>query len=526
MNTKLLYGLASLAILSPQAKAIAKKNKPNLLFIMTDEHTNRAISCYRERMHELQAYTWGKEAVVNTPNIDRLAKEGAIFTNFYASSPVSTPSRGSFQTGLYPINCGTPINGMAMDANKKTFATVLADEGYHTAIVGKWHLAGTPYLKGRLYNNPGYHFGYKERDYAFETNHQKWYREGKEAGQLYPVNDRKSPNENYSTDFLTTKAIEVMERQGNEPFCLFLSLPDPHSPEIAREPYVSQFKNMKIQPPITITPDAIASRPLWATQGKCESRGYTEKAVREYFGMVQCIDDNIGRILDYLDENGLADNTIVVFTADHGEMLYTHNRVDKGLPYDDSSRIPFLVRYPGKVKAGKVIEKTYTSCDFPPSILGLMGAKGNLGKVDGIDDSKTWVNKDMEVQSDRIIYMTDSPFNDWTAATDGRYVLVLSCRDVPWLFDKKKDPLETINFYDNPEYKEIAKTLQESLIAQMKQYNEPALALGKKYLYSSDDIVTEPYIYEGQTFRQISDEEAVVLPATIYQIHDKCYRNY
>ncbi len=200
--------------------------------------------------------------------------------------------------------------------------------------------------------------------------------------------------------------------------------------------------------------------------------------------------------------------------------------MDKGLPYDDSARVPFLISYPGKIEAGKKIYSSYTCCDFAPTILSILGAEGKLEGIDGIDDSKNFLSKQMEVRSDRIVYITDSPFNDWVAATDGRYKLVISTRDTPWLYDREIDPLETVNEYDNPKYKDIAQKLQTSLIAQMKQYNEPGLGLERPFLYSSDATNNYEYIYEGQTFRQIVDSEKEVLPAAIFNLHDKVYRKF
>ncbi len=535
MSYKLLYGAAIISAITPScspesARKAQSADRPNLLFIMTDEQTTRSIGCYREYMDARQAYSWGPEAVVETPHLDKLASEGAMCLNFHSSSPVSTPSRASFQTGLYPVTAMSPINGMAMDPSRKTFATILNEEGYQTILVGKWHLAGTPSLGRKLYMAPGFDFGWKERTYAFETKHQKWYEIVGEPNKILVNNRRDNTDPDmYSTDFLTNRAIEAIDRakQKDNPFCLFLSIPDPHSPEISREPYTSMYKNMKVEAPVTCTEEAIANRPIWATQGKGEARTkFNPRNVREYFGMVKCVDDNIGKIVSYLKENNLYDNTIIVFTSDHGEMMYHHNRMDKGLPYDDSARVPFLISYPGKIEAGKKIYSSYTCCDFAPTILSILGAEGKLEGIDGIDDSKNFLSKQMEVRSDRIVYITDSPFNDWVAATDGRYKLVISTRDTPWLYDREIDPLETVNEYDNPKYKDIAQKLQTSLIAQMKQYNEPGLGLERPFLYSSDATNNYEYIYEGQTFRQIVDSEKEVLPAAIFNLHDKVYRKF
>lgn len=499
-------------------------SKPNLLIIQTDEHNFRTLGCYRDLMSADQAYVWGKGIEVETPNLDRLAKEGAICTKYYASSPVCSPSRASFQTGLYPIAAKVPINGMRMDPNLTTFAEVLRQAGYQTDYVGKWHLAGTPSI-GRIYMQPGYAFGYMDRTWQFESGHAKWFDEGSEPLELKQT--AKVPKENqdhlYTSDFLADRCLELLERDKNKPFCMVVSFPNPHSPDISRDPYKSKYSNFNVKAPATMDDALAAKRPLWAIGGKNESGSFDEKSVREYFGMVKCIDDNVGRILKFLDDNKLSENTIVVFTSDHGDMLFEHHRINKDLPYEASARIPFLIRYPGKIKAGKVIHKSYTTADFPSTILGLLKQKQIEG-VHGINDAELFLNNEMETRSDRIIYMTDSPFNEWTAATDGRYKLVLSCKEKPWLFDLKEDPSELVNLYSKPEYEAIAKRLQTELLRQMKLYKEPALDLGFDYCYSTDDAITYVGPYAGKTHSEIKAIEKDVLEDRILQIHKQCFR--
>ncbi|MFI3331772.1 MAG: sulfatase-like hydrolase/transferase [Rikenellaceae bacterium] len=502
----------------------AAEQRPNLLIIQTDEQSFRTLGCYRSQLPESQGFIWGAEAKVETPHIDRLAAEGLLCNNFYAASPVSTPSRASFQTGLYPIATGAPINGMAMDANLETFAEVLRQDGYQTDYVGKWHLAGTPHVD-KLYISPGYDFGYMDRSYVFETNHSKWYKIVGEPNEIVASN--KVPEQvdpaMYSTDFLTDRCLEMLERDKDKPFCMMLSIPDPHSPNIGREPYQTMFGDMKIEKPATMAEELVAARPAWAVGGKNEAQAFRPKEVREYFAMVKCIDDNVGRILDFLDENGLAENTIVVFTSDHGDMMYDHHKMDKGNPYQGACKIPFIVRYPKAIKAGKIVDKCYTTNDFAPTILGMMGSRQIEGEQHGINDTELFLSDEMSVESDRIVYLTDSPFNVWTAAIDGRYKLVLSCRDTPWLFDLERDPAENINFYDDPQYQEIAQRLQTELLRQMELYKEPAIDLGFKYLLSSDDTTDYVSPYEGMTLKEIVKAEKEVLAAAIYDIHAKCY---
>lgn len=501
-----------------------KSAKPNLLVIQTDEQSFRTLSCYRELMNESEANIWGVGSNVETPNLDRLAREGALCNNYYAASPVSTPSRASFQTGLYPIATGAPINGMTMDPTLPTFAEMLRREGYQTDMVGKWHLAGTAHTD-KLFVNPGEACGYMDRSYLFETNHAKWY---KIVGEpIDVVASNKTPEvvdpSMYSTDFLVDRCLEMLDRDKDKPFCMMLSIPDPHSPNIGREPYKSMFKNMRIEKPATHAEELVAARPAWAVGGKNEAQNFNPNQVREYFAMVKCIDDNIGRVLNYLDHNNLSDNTIVVFTSDHGEMMYEHNKMDKGVAYQGAIKIPFLIRYPSKIKAGKIIEKSYTTCDFASTILGLMGCAQIDGEQHGINDAEILLNDEDVVKSDRIVYITDSPFNTWTAAVDGRYKLVLSCRDTPCLFDLERDPAEITNFYSDPAYAKVVERMQPELLRQMELYKEPAIDLGFKYLLSSDDTVEYVSPYQGLTLKEIVKLEPEVLGAAIKAIEQRCY---
>ncbi|MCS3025874.1 sulfatase-like hydrolase/transferase [Bacteroides xylanisolvens] len=502
-------------------------DKPNLLVIMTDEHSIRTLGCYREHMAECQRNLWGSSLKIETPNIDRLASEGALCLNFFTSAPVSTPARASFQIGLYPAAAGAPINGMPMDSNLMTFADVLSENGYSTTYVGKWHLAGVPKIPGRMYYEPGFSFGWQNRNYMFETDHEKWYKVKEKPNRIYITNKNKEGDDayEYSTDFLTNKVIELLEERDNRPFCMMLSIPDPHSPDLCKEPYISQYAKIEITNPSTNTEELLNARPGWGIGGKAQAEKFVPKNIRNYFAMVKCIDDNVGKILKYLDDNSLTDNTIVVFTSDHGDMLYNHMRVDKGCPYDDAIRVPFIVRYPSRIMSGKVIKRALNTTDFPPTILGLMGFN-ELGEVHGEDESCILKDTVSVVENGRMVYITDSPFSEWTAITDGKYKLVLSCKDKPWLLDIEKDPLEIQNYYDAPEYSDIRKRFQDELILKMKKYDEPALKLDRPFLYSSDDDITYKSPYYGMNRKQISEVEKGTLEKYIIEMHRDYYRKY
>lgn len=200
-------------------------------------------------------------------------------------------------------------------------------------------------------------------------------------------------------------------------------------------------------------------------------------------------------------------------------------RVDKGCPYDDAIRVPFIVRYPSRIMSGKVIKRALNTTDFPPTILGLMGFN-ELGEVHGEDESCILKDTVSVVENGRMVYITDSPFSEWIAITDGKYKLVLSCKDKPWLLDIEKDPLEIQNYYDAPEYSDIRKRFQDELILKMKKYDEPALKLDRPFLYSSDDDITYKSPYYGMNRKQISEVEKGTLEKYIIEMHRDYYRKY
>lgn len=480
MKSKILF-LIVINFLYAGSNCFAQK-KPNLIIIHTDEHNFRTLSCYQKLLEEDQAFVWGKGNNVKTPNIDKIANEGAICTSYYASSPVCTPSRASLVTGLYPQATGAPKNGLHIREDIPTFATILRDQGYATSYVGKWHLAGhSKYTFGIKYKA-----GFEDNRYMMRGGHAPYFHI--KNGEFRGIGEReaaKLPKDEiiHLTDYFTDKTLEILERDKNKPFALMLSIPDPHTPDYAKPPYNTMFKDMDVQAPITMDPKYTAVKPSWAKgneKDKNEGKKFNDVALRQYFGMVKHIDDSVGRILNFLDENNLTENTIIIFTSDHGDMFFEHNRRNKGVPYEASARIPFVIRYPEKIKAGKIINTAYTNVDFTPTILSVMGVKSDA-EFQGLDTSEDLLNNKKEITSDRVTYYAKSG-GWWVTAVNNRYKLVLDKNESPYLFDLEKDPNELINFYYDAAYKKIANDLQSELFKQMKKVDEPGLKLSRPYI--------------------------------------------
>ena len=259
-------GCTSQKTVSNDNKVAINSEKPNLIIIHTDEHNFRTISAYQKLLSEEQAFVWGKGNNTKTPNIDKLAEQGAIATSYYCASPVCTPSRASLVTGLYPQATGAPKNGLHLSEDIPTFATILSNNGYATSYVGKWHLAGhKKYTFGIKYKA-----GFEDNRYMMRGGHAPYFHitEDKFAG-INQRNAKKLPENEviHATDFFTNKTLEILERDKNKPFALMLSIPDPHTPDYAKPPYNTMYKDLKIEAPKTMAPEFVAIKPSWAGGG-------------------------------------------------------------------------------------------------------------------------------------------------------------------------------------------------------------------------------------------------------------------
>lgn len=460
-------------------------DQPNLVVVMTDEHNFRTLGCYRDRLAEDQAFVWGKGVKVDTPHLDALAAEGALLTNFYVSSPVCSPSRAAFLTGLMPHLTGTPTNDRPLHDHMVTFAEVLGKNGYSTAYLGKWHLDGT----GKPQWAPERKFGWQDNRYMFNRGHYKKLKDTEDGPRVdakigrngipgYNLNQ--ADEKSYATDFLMDRSLEFIRKNKDRPFCLMLSIPDPHGPNQVREPYWDKYRSMTFQPPKTMLKN-VGEAPAWSGlsgNNYIEDLELNQAQMAAIFGMVECIDDNMGKLSRELKRLNLEENTIVVFTSDHGDLMGEHRRHNKGVPYEASAKAAFLLKYPEQVGAGKVIHSVMTSVDFAPTVLSMMGIGNGLPSGQGSDLSNRFQNKNLNIHGERIAYIRAASLRPaWVAAVTEGYKLVVSNKDEPWLFDLAKDPDELTNFYHDPAYRETREILRNALRRQMELAEEPALGI-------------------------------------------------
>ncbi|BDD11433.1 sulfatase (plasmid) [Fulvitalea axinellae] len=445
----------------PKLAHSARRKKPNVLIIHTDQQSTWTLGAYG-----------GK--VVPTPYIDSLAEEGARLDNFFTNSAVCTASRGCFISGMYPHTNGAYKNDEPLRQDIETFAHVFKKNGYETGYVGKWHLDGEP--------KPG--FVPKERSVGFDDckymmNRGHWKKmEDKADGsvKVYPykvIGDKKT----YTTDFVTEKTLDFIKKdRGDKPFMMMLSIPDPHGPLSVREPYASMYKPKDMELPRTFN----APPPHWIDKSHRYGKDQKNRVKRlkyekaQYYGMVKCIDDNVGKIIRTLKAKGIYDNTILVFTADHGEYMGEHGGLyGKNMFYETAYRVPFLVRWPKGVKPGTVIKQHVTTVDFKATIAGLAGLNTN-GNEQGLDASRMLEGRKASRKMENRAYFHHS-HEAFAGAYDDDFSVGFFPDGNHLLFDRKSDPDQINNLAKHPKYAGTLQDLYGKVLANSQKMNQPSV---------------------------------------------------
>lgn len=457
--------------------AVVAADKPmNVLIIQTDEHNFRTLGCYRDLMPKEQAFIWGDGVKVDTPNIDWIAKNGAICDRYYATSPVCTPSRAALISGLYPQNTGAISNNHPLSDNVETFAEVLKQKGYATGYAGKWHLEG-PSKPGW---KPKKNFGFSDNRFMFNRGHWKKLEIGPKGPRVGATKNGQpsysldgADEETFATDFLANRAIDFIRTNKDKPFCYMVAIPDPHGPNTVRPPYDTMFDPKPFRQPAS----ALAkSTDLPSFQQVAKDR-FNAKQMALYFGMVKCIDDNVGRILNEMRSQKIIENTIIVFTSDHGDMCGELGRHNKGIPCEGSARIPFAMHAPGLIKPGTVIHEALGTVDFKPTLLGLMGVPF-AKPYEGRNAAALFRTGKAPEAWENITFVrigTGGKGKSWMGAFTSRHKLVVSHSSHPGFFDLKEDPNELRNGLRDPEYREEIRRLAKALKNYAETCNEPHL---------------------------------------------------
>lgn len=477
-----------------------ESERPNIIYIMSDDHAAHAISAYNGIYKD----------VAPTPNIDRLAAEGAIFMNTFCTNSICGPSRASILTGKYSHRNGFYKNegGVQFDGSQSTFPKYLKEAGYTTAMVGKWHLGSEP-------------TGFDYYKYHILSGGQGTY-----WNPTYNENGTEVSETGYATNFAGDFALDWLEnkRDKSKPFCLLYQFKAPHRAwkpdsiymelfEGIEMPYPETFnddysgreltagntmmtienhltrKDLKMTPPPGLSPQELH---LWertgdkgeyvspsdTLSGMALKRWKYQKYIKDYLACVRSVDDNVGRLLTYLDESGLAENTIVVYTADQGFYLGDHGWYDKRFMYEESLRMPFLIRYPGSIDPGQKMEQLTLNIDFGPTLLDMAGVK-IAGDMQGESFAPMLRGEDQYEWRDAIYYHYYE-YPKWHQVQPhygirtGQYKLIHFYYDIDvWeLYDLKEDPHEMNNLYELPEHEALIKDLKERLLQLQEQYGD------------------------------------------------------
>jgi len=467
-----------------------KENKPNIIFILSDDHTTNAISAYGGLYKD----------IAPTPNIDKIAEQGAILKNAFATNSICGPSRASILTGTYSHINGYYKNykGGVFDNNLWTFPQELQKSGYNTALVGKWHLASEP-------------VGFDYYKYHISRGQQGFYWD-----PIYNENGEEIKEIGYATNLTTDFALDWLnKRDSDEPFCLLLQYKAPHREWSPDEKYVDLWENEELPYPSTFNddystreltagntemtmdffcredmklspPDSLNEKEKrkWLSFGfkRNEIVELDEKVsadenkklrfqtyIKDYLATIKSVDDNIGRVLRFLKDSNLEENTIIIYASDQGFFIGEHGWFDKRFIYEESIRMPFVIKYPGMIKPNTVNKDIITNIDFAPTILEMAGVE-HPKSVQGKSFFENLVEENSENWRQSMYYhYYEYPFYHHVqphyGIRDERYKLIHFYYDVDlWeLYDLKEDPNELNNLINSEMHKDHVVRLRKEL---------------------------------------------------------------
>jgi arylsulfatase A-like enzyme len=460
---------------------------PNLVFILPDRQRRDTLACYGN--------DW-----IQVPHLNGLAEESFVFDHCYVTQAVCCPSRASILCGLYPIDAGMPVNRRILPRAVQTIAEMLPDS-YHAGYIGKWHLGDEllaqhgfdewlpcfdhwwreytrPELKRQL--SP-YHHWLVDNGFEPDAEHP--------AGRIFSEDFRAHlPVEYHMATWLGEQAAGFIGRNAGRPFVLYVSSKEPHPP------FTSPFDDL-YDPEMMPVDQTFRTYPEGHSRFNCIRAEFWMQAVHaggfdlstesgcrrmraSYYGCVSLVDGMVGRILSALDDTGLRDDTIVVFTSDHGEMVGTHGHVEMRSPYEESSRVPLLIRVPWLTETQHRVGGNFSQIDFVPTLLDLLGQSvpGHLpgksradvlrGNADpggrdvfiqhnGIGDRDlTSAAESHTMPPERVRQLNLLKTAPWrSVVTADRWKLTLCAADQGELFDLNADPAEATNLFDYPEHR-------------------------------------------------------------------------
>ncbi|HEV2275560.1 MAG TPA: sulfatase [Acidobacteriaceae bacterium] len=428
--------LGSLALAPVRAQTeTGAKRPPNVVLILPDEWRAQALGCMGN-------------ADVRTPHLDRLASEGVLLQNTLANTPVCCPARANILTGTYTSRNGMIANDLRLKEEVVTIADHFSHAGYRTGYVGKWHLDGGPRLPGFV--PPGRRRHGFQFWAANECNHNyfhNWYFRDEDVPIL---------TDEYEPVFWTNLAIEFIYESQDKPFFLMLSPGAPHDPYLAPEKYMKMYD-----------PEKLTMRANWV-EG---TRGAGRKEIAAYYAAITAIDDQVGTLLETLRELHLEDNTIVLFSSDHGNMLGSQGKILKRKPWEESIRVPGIMRCPKLLPSGRKIDTLFSHVDFGPTLLSLCGLPVPE-EMQGADLSRVVAGK-AEKGPEAAYFQIFGPYHAggvesaWRGIRTERHMYARR-ESGPWLlYDLENDPLEMHNLVGSPAAGSVLHELDKDLLDWM-----------------------------------------------------------
>ena len=446
-----------------------KKRKPNLLFIWTDEQRADTMAVYGNKK-------------IRVPNFNRLAAESIVFRNAYVTQPVCTPNRAAVMTGLWPHNTGLVTNNIPLSKDTRCLNEIIDDPEYRTAYMGKWHLGDEIFAQHGFEEWVSMEDGYsayyaKGRDRAARSSYHHYlvglgHKPANQGGQFSRGYAASLPIEQCKPRFLERSACDFLRRHRNEPFMLYINFLEPHMPFTG--PLDDMYDPDEIDLPPNFNDPLEENEPesyKKKVRSDAKKYGTTEREFREliarYWGLNSQVDLSVGAILDELEELGLADNTIVVYTSDHGDMMGSHRMVAKGVMYEESVRIPWLMRVPAMGRRQRVIAQVVSQIDLVPTLLELMGCVEAAENLPG--QSLIPLVEGGKVAEEHVFIEWGTRPRVRTVVSPDGWKLCLSKEDKCQLFNLRDDPYETTNLYDSGKHEGVIARLAERIRAWQKK---------------------------------------------------------
>lgn len=468
MNLKFAAAIvAALCGATRVASAAVDSPRPNVVFIIADQW-------------RAQAFGFAGDPNARTPELDRLAGESVRLSTCVSTLPVCSPCRASIMTGRYATTNGVFLNDVCLSRDATSLADAFHQAGYETAFIGKWHLDGhgrTSFIPPE--RRQGFEF-WRACECTHDYNHSVYYADS----------DQKLVWPGYDAEAQTTAAQDYIRTHRERPFLLFLSWGPPHNPYDTAPPrFAVHFSpaQMQLRPNVPPEVESMARRDLAG-----------------YYAHGAALDECVGRIAKTLRDAGLADNTLLVFTADHGDMLYSHAQIRKQRPWDEAVLVPFLIRWPAKLgSAARRLSAPFGTPDIMPTLLGLCGI-AVPATVEG-EDRSAWLRGEQPDTHRGALIECVTPFGEWTRNKGGRefrglrtvrYTFVRTL-DGPWLlYDNLRDPYQQTNLVDDPKSASLKADLDAKLQQTLKQHHDeflPGREYIRKWSYKTDANGTVPF---------------------------------